>query len=108
ARIQAVTAQDVQRVVRKYFTPENRCVATYTRKSSGGEKVEDPDLAGLTPDQQPVIRQIMGMLAQETSAARLRGMLEQMQASSESDPKKRQFQDIVRKKVEARLAELEK
>ena len=31
-RIQAVTAADVQRVARTYFTPENRTVAIYTRK----------------------------------------------------------------------------
>lgn len=34
AKYQAVTAEDVQRVVKTYFTPENRAVATYTRKAS--------------------------------------------------------------------------
>lgn len=33
AKYQAVTAADVQRVVKTYFTRENRAVATYTRKS---------------------------------------------------------------------------
>jgi len=33
-RIQAVTANDVQRVARKYFTTENRTVAIYTRKAA--------------------------------------------------------------------------
>ena len=32
-KIQAVTAADVQRVARTYFTKENRAVATYTRKA---------------------------------------------------------------------------
>jgi predicted Zn-dependent peptidase len=32
AKYQAVTAADVQRVVKAYFTKENRAVATYTRK----------------------------------------------------------------------------
>ena len=32
AKFQAVTAADVQRVVKEYFTKENRTVATYTRK----------------------------------------------------------------------------
>lgn len=32
----AVTAADVQRVARKYFTRENRTVATYTRKAAAG------------------------------------------------------------------------
>jgi predicted Zn-dependent peptidase len=33
AKYQAVTAADVQRVVKTYFTKENRAVATYTRKT---------------------------------------------------------------------------
>ncbi len=32
AKYQAVTAADVQRVVKAYLTKENRAVATYTRK----------------------------------------------------------------------------
>ena len=34
AKIQAVTAADVKRVVNEYFTKENRAVATYTRKEA--------------------------------------------------------------------------
>ncbi|MCO5052044.1 MAG: insulinase family protein [Verrucomicrobiae bacterium] len=33
AKYQAVTAADVQRIVKTYFTPENRAVATYVRKA---------------------------------------------------------------------------
>ena len=32
-KIQAVTAADVQRVAKTYFTKENRTVAVYTRKA---------------------------------------------------------------------------
>lgn len=35
AKIQAVTAADVQRVARKYLTRENRTVALYHRKAGG-------------------------------------------------------------------------
>jgi predicted Zn-dependent peptidase len=31
-KYQAVTPEDIQRVVKTYFTRENRAVATYTRK----------------------------------------------------------------------------
>jgi predicted Zn-dependent peptidase len=34
ARIQAVTAEDILRVANRYFTRENRAVATYTRKQA--------------------------------------------------------------------------
>ena len=37
-KIQAVTAADVQRVARKYFTKENRTVAIYTRKPGTSAK----------------------------------------------------------------------
>ncbi|MGE3309239.1 MAG: M16 family metallopeptidase [Limisphaerales bacterium] len=108
AKVQAVTAADIRRVAAKYFTKENRAVATYTRKASGTSTPEDPDLVGLAPEQLPVIRQVMGMLRQETDASRLRGLLAQMEAQGAgSDPKRQQFQRILRKKVEARLAELE-
>jgi predicted Zn-dependent peptidase len=36
-KIQAVTAADVQRVAKKYFTRENRAVAIYTRKAAAKE-----------------------------------------------------------------------
>ncbi len=39
-KIQAVTAADVQRVARKYFTKENRTVAIYTRKAGDFSKGE--------------------------------------------------------------------
>jgi predicted Zn-dependent peptidase len=40
-RFQAVTAAEVQRVAREYFTKENRAVATYTRKTAAA-KTEKP------------------------------------------------------------------
>jgi predicted Zn-dependent peptidase len=36
-KLQAVTPADVMRVANKYFTKDNRAVATYTRKTGGQE-----------------------------------------------------------------------
>ena len=38
SRLQAVTAEDVSRVVRTYFTRENRTVATLVKKTADGER----------------------------------------------------------------------
>jgi predicted Zn-dependent peptidase len=37
-KIQAVTAADVQRVAKKYFTKENRMVSIFTRKPGSAPK----------------------------------------------------------------------
>jgi predicted Zn-dependent peptidase len=109
AKLQAVTAEDVQRVTRTYFTKEARAVAIYTRKPGTGSADEDPDLAGLSADQKPVVRRIVESLASETDAAKLRQTLAQMEAQAASDdPKRQQLQRLIQKKVTARIAELEK
>jgi predicted Zn-dependent peptidase len=40
AKYQAVTAADVKRVAKEYFTRENRAVAVYTRKPGSTNKAE--------------------------------------------------------------------
>jgi len=42
AKHQAVTAEDIQRVARQYFTKENRSVAIYIRKPSASAEEEKP------------------------------------------------------------------
>jgi len=102
-RIQAVTAADIQRVARTYLTRENRAVAIYSRKPAS--PADDPDLAGLSPEQLPAIRQVLARIREEKDASRLREMLARMEAQT-TDPRRQQFQRIVRKKLEQRLAEL--
>jgi len=43
AKIQAVTAADLKRVVNEYFTKENRAVATYTRKKGNSPATTSPN-----------------------------------------------------------------
>ena len=45
-RTLAVTAEDVQRVAKRYFTKENRTVATYLRKAGTASESVPPELAG--------------------------------------------------------------
>lgn len=105
-RIQAVTSEDVQRVARKYFTRENRAVAIYTRKAgTGGD--EDPDLAGLTPEQKPVVRQVKAWLQGESDVEKLEAALAQAEAQADGgDPRRLPFQQILRRLITERIAAL--
>lgn len=108
-KLQAVTAADVKRVANEFFARENRTVATYTRKPSSASADEDPDLALLTPEQRPVVRQMMASLKAETDVKKLREALERMQAQSDGgDPKRQQMARLMMKKVGERISELEK
>ncbi len=103
----AVTTEDIKRVAKKYFTKENRAVAVYTRKE-GAKKDEDPDLVGLDDQQKAMVRRIVGALKAETDAAKLKAGLEQVIARmGQAGEKEKQFMKIYRKKVEARIKEIE-
>ena len=104
-----MTVEDVQRVIGKYLKKENRAVAIYTRKASSGATGEDPDLAGLSPDQLPVIRKVMSSIQAETNLEKLKANLSALEAQGASaDPKRHQFQKLIQKKVAERIATLEK
>jgi predicted Zn-dependent peptidase len=109
AKIQAVTAADVKRVVGQYFTKENRATAVYTRKPGTGSDAEDPDFVGLTPEQKPAARQIASSIQAMKDVAALKDQVAKMEAALQSaDPKRLPLQKFVLKKVRDRLAELEK
>lgn len=105
-KIQAVTAEDVQRVAKKYFTKDNRAVGIYTRKPGTGAE-EDPDLAGLSGEQKTAIKQLASKLKAESDVGKLKQALEKMQgqASQVPDEQKPFFQAYL-KKIQARVTEL--
>jgi len=106
-KLQAVSAEDVQRVAKKYFTKENRAVGIFTRKAGTGAD-EDPDLAGLAPDQKPVIQKLVAQLKAESNLENLKAGLAQMEGrASQVDAKQQQFFRIYLKKIRDRIAELE-
>jgi predicted Zn-dependent peptidase len=107
-KIQAVTAEDVKRVANTYFKKEYSAVAIYTRKA-GAKTDDDPDLAGLSEEQKPVIRQIVNALKQENDVAKLKERLAQIEGQAgAADAKMKPFFSVFRKKIEERIAELEK
>ncbi|HEU5250322.1 MAG TPA: pitrilysin family protein [Thermoanaerobaculia bacterium] len=109
AKVQAVTAADVKRVANKYFTKENRAVAIYTRKAGAVAATEDPDLSGLDDRGKSMVKQVMQRIQTVDDPEKLRQMAAQMDASSGSVPAgMKPAHDVVRKKVQARIDELEK
>ncbi len=107
-RIDAVTADDIQRVAKTYFARENRSVATYLRKAGAAAPVDDPALAALPAPMQAQARQMAMQIAKETDAARLRMALEQMGAqAAQVPPQMKPLIDFMVSKIEARLAELD-
>jgi predicted Zn-dependent peptidase len=109
AKVQAVTAADVKRVANRYFTKENRAVAVYTRKAGAPGAAEDPDLAGLNDQQKQMVRQFSQRLQSMNDLDRLRQMQGQMEAQAGgAPPEMKPALDVIRKKMQARIDELEK
>jgi len=107
-KLQAVTAADVKRVANTYLTKENRNVATVVRKA-GKSASDDPDLAGLSPQQLPAVRQFLGRLKEQKSVEQLKAQLKQIEEqAAKADAKNQQFMNILKKKTAERIAELEK
>jgi len=108
-KVQAVTAADVKRVANRYFTKENRAVAVYTRKAGAPGAVDDPDLAGLNDQQKQMVRQFSQRLQSMNDLDRLRQMQGQMEAQAGgAPPEMKPALDVIRKKMQARIDELEK
>lgn len=106
AKVQAVTAQDIQRVAARTFTKENRNVAIYTRKAG---TVEDPELAALPAELKGMVKQQLAQLENVKDAAALETALAQIQQmAGKVPPQMKPALDFLRKKLEQRLAQLQK
>lgn len=105
-KIQAVTAADIQRVAKTYLTKENRTVCTYLRKAGAAD--EDPDLADLNSEQKQMVKQATAKLPISTDAAKLKTSLARMEENAAQAPDEvKPALLVIKKKVEARIAELE-
>ncbi len=101
-KIDAVTADDVQRVARQYFKPEERAVALYyTKKSSTAE--EDPLLTGLTDEEKGQVKQFRGMMGQmpRDKAEAILQQIEQQEGSA--PPEKQKFLAVLKKLLQEKI-----
>jgi predicted Zn-dependent peptidase len=109
--VDAVTPADIQRAAKQYLNKETRAVGIFTRKAAdpASAQAEDPDIAALPEPVRPRARQMLAQLKQEKDAAALRTQLEQMRGqASQVPPQMKPMFDLFLKKMEERLAELEK
>ncbi len=105
ARVQAVTAQDIQQVAARTFTKENRNVAIYVRKAGTSE---DPELASLPGELKAMVKQQLAQIAKMSDAEKVELAIAQIQqmAATVPAPVKPAF-DFLLKKLEKRLAQLQ-
>ena len=76
-RLQAVTAEDIQRVAKTYLKKTNRSVAIYHTKGAAGE--EDDPLAGLPEERRAMAKRLISMLPQLKDPGQLQAMLGQLE-----------------------------
>ncbi len=101
----AVTAADIRRVAQEYLKPENRTVGTFLRKA--GAAPADPELAGLAPQAQAMVRQATQQIAAEKDPAKVKQMVEQMQQMESQVPAEmKPALELILKRANERLAEL--
>ncbi len=104
AAVQAVTADDVQRVARTYFQRENRAVALWSRKAGAPA---DPALAALPPEAQLLAKQLLQRLQAAKDPAQVQQFLGRLDLMGGQLPAElKPALDYIRQKAQARLAEL--
>lgn len=106
SKLQAVTAEDVQRVARKYLVDSRRNVAWYLRKAGGAP--EDPALSALPPEMRGQVRQQLAQIAEATDVPALQQALGQMeQMASQVPAEARPALELMQQKIRERIETLE-
>jgi len=104
--VEAVTAADLQRAARQYFTKENRTVGVFLRKE--GAAPEDPEVAALPREAQAMVKQGLQQILAETDPAKLRDGIARMQAgAAQAPPEMKAAIELIVKRAQERLAALE-
>jgi predicted Zn-dependent peptidase len=105
ARLQAVTAADMQAAAKKYFTRENRNVAYYLRKA--GAAPDDPELAAMPAQMKGMVKQQLAQINAMTDAAELQDTVAQLQQmAGQVPPAMKPALEYLVKKTQARIEEL--
>ncbi len=108
--LQKVTKEDVQRVAKKYLTPENRSVLSIRRKQApaGPTGPEDPELAKLPEALRGNAKMALAQFEKETDVAKLKEGLAQMEAQADKlPPQVKPLVEFLMQKLRARIQKLE-
>jgi predicted Zn-dependent peptidase len=104
AKVQAVTAEDVQRVADTYLTDTGKNVLWYFRKE-GSE--EDPELAALSGQAKAMAKSALAQIAQVEDPAELEQGLQQMQAmKAQAPPEFQPAIELIIKRATERIEKL--
>ncbi len=104
-KLDAVTAEDLQRVAKDYLTKESRTVGVFLRKE--GAAPEDPEIAKLSPQAQAMARQGLKQIEAETDAASLQqGIAQMQQMAAQVPPEMKPAVEFLLKRAQERLAAL--
>ena len=105
AKIQAVTAEDVQRVANTYLTDTDRNTMWYFRTEGTDE---DPELAALSGQGKAMAKSALAQINQVTDAAELEQGLAQMKAmKAQAPPEFQSAIDLIIKRATERLEMLQ-
>ncbi|NOZ94427.1 MAG: insulinase family protein [Acidobacteria bacterium] len=83
ARMQAVTAAEVQRVAQEYFTAEDRNIMWYSRKAG---TTEDPELAKLSGQAKQAAKQMLRQLEQVKDPGQLQQIITKLESGKDQAP----------------------
>jgi predicted Zn-dependent peptidase len=104
-RIEAVTAEDLQRAAKEYLAEESRTVGVFLREE--GSTPEDAEVAALPPPAQPMVRQALKQLEAVDDPAQVEQMIGQMQqAAGQVPPEMKPAIDLILKRAGERLEAL--
>ncbi len=107
-RVQAVTAENVQRAVKEYFGKENRVVGQYRRKAGTTAAEVPPELAELPEQMRQGVSAQLQQIRSSTDGEQLRQGLTQMsEQAAQVPPQMKKAFDLILKTIEQRLAELD-